>query len=762
MFKCSLNALHAPKVSQSTSNPDRPQVTHFILASKASVSQKPKLSNDDRCTLLTPYFCYLRHFNVYKSSCQCLLSEILIQTVSSLHPVQWRLLLYLSIALIKIMFYRFFFIFFLGISTSFLDAYPITSYLEMVKISNVSNAWKTLSLSNSYTNPVVACTYNLPSNASNEGAVRVQVVGSNIQVKVQRPLNSSSVTASDVYCTISEEGSYTSPIKYEAHTIVSAQTNNKTAWQLSRTENVTGTKVQTYVKPVVTGQVMTYNNPNFVSFWSNRCNSKNNAPYETGICVGKHTGESSISTPTTETLGYFIAEAAEYSLANAYVKIQLGGDSIRGVSSAPPYNYVLPRSYSYATATIAAMDGGDGGWAVLYGTSPISTNINLAIDEDTVGDSERNHTTEQVAYWVMEPILKVYANLSFNEVMYRQGGGKLESIELSVLSNGTILNYIVSSQDGTGQNYSLPDIDVSTGDYVVFYSGAGTNNSAGGVHHIYSQGSTTVLANTGDDIVLLKPSSTDTTVLNGSSGTFNGIPVDYISYGTGASIDAVPVSTNGVTVSWNNSDIARLGGTAVGESISLTPNGNDTDTSVCWERTTSGDASACTSFIITHDSDPSSHLNSLGQNNTLAPEITLAKTVLTIFDPYNGASNPKAIPGAILEYNISAENNGALAADNNSINISDLIPANTKLCVSNVGNCTPPYFVNGSPSSGMSLASTAYSNNGGATYVYSASGDAEGADENVTNLRAVMNGAFQPKTGATAPSFSLKFRVVVK
>ena len=164
------------------------------------------------------------------------------------------------------MFFRFSFLLFIWLSTSILSAYPITSYLEMVKISNVDNAWKTLSLSNTYSNPVVACTYNLPSSASNEGVVRVQIVGSSIQVKVQRPQNLLAVTASDVYCTISEEGSYTVPIKYEAHTVVSTQTNRKSAWQISKTENVTGSKVQTYVRPVVTGQVMTYNNPNFVSF----------------------------------------------------------------------------------------------------------------------------------------------------------------------------------------------------------------------------------------------------------------------------------------------------------------------------------------------------------------------------------------------------------------------------------------------------------------------------------------------------------------
>ena len=144
------------------------------------------------------------------------------------------------------------------------------------------------------------------------------------------------------------------------------------------------------------------------------------------------------------------------------------------------------------------------------------------------------------------------------------------------------------------------------------------------------------------------------------------------------------------------------------------------------------------------------------------PEITLSKTLLTIYDPYNGASNPKAIPGSILEYSIQAKNDGELAADNNSIKIADRIPTNTKVCVSNTGSCKAPYFVNGSPSSGLSLSGTVFSNDGGVTYAYLPSPDADGADSNVTDLRTSFNGAFQPKTGATAPSFQLKFRVVVK
>ncbi len=641
-------------------------------------------------------------------------------------------------------------------------AYPITSYLEMVRISNVSNAWRTLSLSNSYASPVVACTYNLPSGANNEGAVRVQLVGSSIQVKVQRPLNSTAITASDVYCTISEEGSYTLPIKYEAHTVSSTQTNKKGDWDIAKMVNVTASKVQTYTKPVITGQVMSFNNANFVSFWSSNCTRTASAT-NASICVGKHTGESTVTAPTTETLGYFIAEEAEYILPNAYVKITLGVDTVRGVLNSPPYSYTLPRTYSYATATISAMDGSDGGWAVLYGASPVSAQISLAIDEDTVSDTDRSHTSEQVAYWVMEPIVKTYADLRINEVLYRQVTGIDEFIEFTVLSGGSILNYLVSSQDGgASQDFRFPDVNVNVGDYVIFHSAIGTPSSSGGVHHIYSGKTTTPLANTADDIVLLKPSSTDATTLVGGSVAYNSIPVDFMTYGTGGSIDPAPVSVNGVTVSWNNVDSGRLGGAATGESVSLTPNNTDSDSSVCWEITSSGDASACSGFFITRDTDASSFINSMGESNTAIPDISLAKTVLTVYDPYNGASNPIAIPGAILEYTITAKNDGNLAADNNSIVISDAIPTNTKVCVTTLGDCKALYFANGTPTSGLLLASITYSNNGGTTYAYTPSPDAEGSDSSVTNIRASMSGDFLPKTAATSPNFNIKFRVIVE
>ena len=55
--------------------------------------------------------------------------------------------------------------------------------------------------------------------------------------------------------------------------------------------------------------------------------------------------------------------------------------------------------------------------------------------------------------------------------------------------------------------------------------------------------------------------------------------------------------------------------------------------------------------------------------------LTIQKTSTVISDPLNSTTNPKAIPGAVVEYAISVTNNGALSAS--GVTISDPLPANT-------------------------------------------------------------------------------------
>ena len=89
-----------------------------------------------------------------------------------------------------------------------------------------------------------------------------------------------------------------------------------------------------------------------------------------------------------------------------------------------------------------------------------------------------------------------------------------------------------------------------------------------------------------------------------------------------------------------------------------------------------------------------------------APSISLQKTSITLSDPVNGTSNPKAIPGALAEYSIKATNSGLSATDNNSIFISDAIPANTALYVNDISGVGsgPVRFVDGTPPSGLSYS----------------------------------------------------------
>jgi uncharacterized repeat protein (TIGR01451 family) len=55
--------------------------------------------------------------------------------------------------------------------------------------------------------------------------------------------------------------------------------------------------------------------------------------------------------------------------------------------------------------------------------------------------------------------------------------------------------------------------------------------------------------------------------------------------------------------------------------------------------------------------------------------LSVAKTSTVISDPFNNTTNPKAIPGAIVQYAITVSNTGASAASGVAIN--DPLPANT-------------------------------------------------------------------------------------
>ncbi len=276
------------------------------------------------------------------------------------------------------------------------------TFIETHRVENVSASWETITLANAYTAPVVVCTYVLPSNASNEAHTRVRnVAPSSFEVRVQRFEDSSAVTTSDVHCLVVETGAHSLPSgqKVSAGTVTPDYTNGlEVGWATQPSGNVTSS-VAGFSNFIVLGQVMTFNDPQASVFWTNNCVSRNVPPTLTAFCVGKHIGQID-DTRLDETLGYIVVEPGSGTSNGVAYAFNRGPDIVTGTGNNPPYNYTVSGDFETAVLTQAAEDGGQGGWAVLYGTDPLPANtIQLAIEEETVaGDTSRTHTTEEVYY----------------------------------------------------------------------------------------------------------------------------------------------------------------------------------------------------------------------------------------------------------------------------------------------------------------------------------------------------------------------------
>jgi len=322
-----------------------------------------------------------------------------------------------------------------------------------------------------------------------------------------------------------------------------------------------------------------------------------------------------------------------------------------------------------AVATKNTRDERDGGW--LRRGDIYSDAITLQVEEDRARDTERSHTTERAGLVIFsEPFDAEFlptsdARMLINEVMYNEtvtGTDNDEFVELYVTGGGNIRGYVLSDQDD--HYYRFPSCDVQKGEYVIFHTGGDPahNSCSGTVKHFY-QGVREYWNNgDGDDVLLLRSAADDVTI-DGYGNTFNTSVEDYISYSeSGVSAhDPPPTSMKGTSASWDNSYAGELKNAGDGVSIALTPNGRDSDTSACWEFSTSGNAAdnGCSDYLPTRDTNASTtYTHSLGVNNNSLPEMHITKTSIVIDDPVNGSNNPKRIPGATIRYCFTVDNNG--------------------------------------------------------------------------------------------------------
>lgn len=288
--------------------------------------------------------------------------------------------------------------------------------IEKGTIEAVNQNWSTVSFSQQFIRPVVIATPVLPEASSAPLVTRVRnVTGSSFEICIQ---NAGAEVSGDidVHWVAVEEGTYTYEyhgIKMEAQLVTSISTANKVNWSLEkRTFN------QVYNKPVVLGQVMTYNDPQWSVFWSS--NSARTSPAApNSFTAGKHVANDPSTTRANETLGMIILESGSGAIENLKFEARVGADIVEG-----PDDSVDGFSYSHsltaadvAVVSSAGMDGGDGGWPVLFDEGVTGSAISVVVDEDVISDSERSHTTEQISYLILADLIPNARAADFTEQM---------------------------------------------------------------------------------------------------------------------------------------------------------------------------------------------------------------------------------------------------------------------------------------------------------------------------------------------------------
>ncbi|MFK8017778.1 MAG: hypothetical protein AB8G17_20310 [Gammaproteobacteria bacterium] len=159
------------------------------------------------------------------------------------------------------------------------------------------------------------------------------------------------------------------------------------------------------------------------------------------------------------------------------------------------------------------------------------------------------------------------------------------------------------------------------------------------------------------------------------------------------------------------------------------------------------------------DTDPTNVLD-------LDPTLVVLKTAQTVSDPINGTVNPKAIPGADVQYTIAVSNTGAGPVDGGSLIVTDALPANASLFVDDSGGA-PVLFQDGTPSSNLSFdfdtdVGFSIAPGGGVPYTYTPVPNADGFDPLITGIEVRPRGIFEGTADvANAPQFELSFRVRV-
>lgn len=299
---------------------------------------------------------------------------------------------------------------------------------------NTDEQWASVTFSVTFTDPPVVIGSYLESANSLPANVRVRnVQTTGFDIRLQHPTGADLAPDLISYLVVERGiwniGGQTLEAGYYDTSTVGRQGN----WQYDSVNFKAMTS-----EPIVLHQVMSANDPAWITTYVSRSNSRTNPPRSNGMRIALNGAEVTIS-HGTETIGWVaINRNLTGSLNGVEFETIRTGDSVRGHD-----NGCLQTNFNntYGATPIVfgtqlEMDGDDGGWAVTCNTTS-ATRAYLHIEEDQVGDAERSHQTETTG---------IMAFATPFEYSLSSGGfatsGQLDSSSFDTGASTTVYNYL--------------------------------------------------------------------------------------------------------------------------------------------------------------------------------------------------------------------------------------------------------------------------------------------------------------------------------
>ncbi|MBU1922371.1 prepilin-type N-terminal cleavage/methylation domain-containing protein [Patescibacteria group bacterium] len=276
--------------------------------------------------------------------------------------------------------------------------------------ASVDHNWVTVNLAYTYDNPVVVATV-WESNNTIAMSTRVRnATSTSFELRLHNPSGDTIDAQELVFYTVVEEGAwlFSDNTKIEAHKY---DTSTVGASSLVGGTWVANSKTYTHVyssAPALLHQVMTDNDPSWISTWTSAVGSPTAAPTESAFQIGLNGAEVTAS-HGSETIGWIAIEAAKTGAINAKnYETVVTAKAIAGHDNGC-YMYPYNNTYSAGPIIVAAqegMAGSNGSWLVACSHSDVQAGFHA--EEDQAYDSERSHGSEVGSYVAFETGFKAY------------------------------------------------------------------------------------------------------------------------------------------------------------------------------------------------------------------------------------------------------------------------------------------------------------------------------------------------------------------